>query len=194
MLTSQPALLRKGCAAVLLIISCAQLLVVGKFVNRLQPLRVLLQPSEEDRVYLRRLRRHRHAAVEWLDARLPGSSLTLVLGLHELYWFDHPVRGGGNFDGPRIAHYLDAGTPQALLEKLKRDNFTHVAVYSPGIGSAPPGQRGPGAERITILRPRTARLLQRTLGAHGRVVAQMKRVALFELTVGGNTIPGPRGD
>jgi hypothetical protein len=68
--------------------------------------------------------------VRALDAELPPDSRTLVIGLSETYWFDHQVRGGGNFDGPRVSRYLEAPTPEVLYGRLKRDGITHVAITS----------------------------------------------------------------
>jgi hypothetical protein len=65
-----------------------------------------------------------------LDAELPPDSRTLVIGLSETYWFDHQVRGGGNFDGPRISRYLEAPTAEVLYGRLKRDGITHVAIMT----------------------------------------------------------------
>ncbi len=65
-----------------------------------------------------------------LDASLPPDSRTLVIGMSETYWFDHQVRGGGNFDGPRLSRYLEGSTPEVLYGRLKHDGITHVAIMN----------------------------------------------------------------
>ncbi|HKB81478.1 MAG TPA: hypothetical protein VKH35_17340, partial [Thermoanaerobaculia bacterium] len=113
-----------------------------------------------------------------VDAMLPADSRTLVVGLSETYWFQHDVRGGGNFDGPRVSNYLQAGSAEALYSKLKRDGFTHVAVLS-----APPPTRVQKKieERETALSPEAKRTLALTLDAYAANVTSRGGATLFAL-------------
>ena len=92
--------------------------------------------------------------VLFIDSNVPPDARILVVGLNETYWFAHRVRGGGNFDGPRISRYLDVPAPEALRVRLAQDGITHVAIV------ANPQRR---EERQTILTPAAQRSLAELL-------------------------------
>jgi len=92
--------------------------------------------------------------VLFIDSNVPPDARVLVIGLNETYWFAHRVRGGGNFDGPRMSRYLDVPTPEALRARLADDGITHVAIVS----SAQKRE-----ERQTILTPAAQRCLAQLL-------------------------------
>ena len=117
--------------------------------------------------------------VRALDAELPPGSRTLIVGLNETYWFTHQVRGGGNFDGPRISRYLEALTPEALFARLKRDGITHVAVMNIPVAS---NVAKKFEERDTYLTPSAQRTLAITLDHYAfNVSAPGSNAALFAL-------------
>src|SRR5205823_12655690 len=91
-----------------------------------------------------------------LDAALPPGSLTLVIGLNESYWFQRRVRAGGNFDGPRVSAYLDAGSIDAVYARLRSDGITHVAIVATPPATA---EAKKTEERETTLSDRAKRTL-----------------------------------
>ena len=162
---------------VLLAVAIAvQLLLIGWFSNRGGAFG-LMAGSVSDEQYLAGARAS-IPLVMGVDAMLPADSRTLVVGLSETYWFQHDVRGGGNFDGPRVSNYLQAGSAEALYSKLKRDGFTHVAVLS-----APPPTRVQKKieERETALSPEAKRTLALTLDAYAANVTSRGGATLFAL-------------
>ncbi len=118
------------------------------------------------------------STVTAVDAILPGGSRTLIIGLSETFWFEHDVRGGGNFDGPRVSRYLDAGPADALYARLKDGGITHVAV----IFAPPPTQVAKKIEeRETALSPAAQRALAQTLDRYAASVMQRSGATLFAL-------------
>ena len=61
------------------------------------------------------------AATKWIDAQLPRDARVLVIGVNETYWFDHVVRGAGNFDSARMSRYVVNGIDP---------NITHIAIMA----------------------------------------------------------------
>src|SRR5262249_32100561 len=120
-------------------------------------------------------------AIAWLDVTLPDDSKTLVLGVHESYWFGKRVRTAGNFDGPRVVAYLGAPSPVALYEKLRADGFTHVALYSNHLVIGSKQQSGRYAESVTSLDPQTADTLRTMLAHHARLLGEGQGVKLLAL-------------
>lgn len=116
--------------------------------------------------------------VLWINAGLPATSRTLVIGIQELFWFDRIVRGGGNFDGPRIAAYLDAGDAERLRERLRRDGITHV-VLDRGLVSKPSADIK-RRERETFLDATTMETLVALLQQQ-TIVAAKGPIFIFEL-------------
>jgi hypothetical protein len=161
----------------LLALAMLQALFVATLAAQPEPLSVL---AVDERAYVA-AQQPSTPAIEWVDARLPVSSLTLVVGVHESYWFDHRVRSAGNFDGPRMETYLRAPTPRALFERLRRDGFTHVAVFQSRIQVGASGTSGRRAERRTTLAPETAATLRDMLAAHARTLAASEGVTLLAL-------------
>src|SRR5438105_6623778 len=131
----------------------------------------LLSGKTSDADYLRKARPSVND-IAFIDANLPADSRTLVVGLNETYWFGHRVRGGGNFDGPRVSRYLDTPTPEALRARLREDGITHVAIIS-----APQKRE----ERQTLLTPAAQRSLAQLLDRYAASVNARGDVALFAL-------------
>lgn len=144
---------------VLLAVAVAvQLFLVVYFVDRTGVF-ALLSAKQSDEQYLAGARTS-YVTVESIDALLPPGAVALVVGVNETYWFEHRVRGGGNFDGPRVSAYLEQPTPDALYAKLKADGVTHVAVVSLPV---PATNDKKVEERETELSPGAQRILSQTL-------------------------------
>jgi len=162
--------------ALLAIAIAAQLFLIAWFTDRGRGFG-LLAGAMSDEEYLVAARPS-ISTVRGVDAMLPVHSRTLVIGLSETFWFGHDVRGGGNFDGPRVSHYLDAGTPEALYGKMRRDGFTHVAVMA-----APPPTKVQKKieERETALSAGAQRMLAMTLDRYAANVTSRNGATLFAL-------------
>lgn len=154
----------------------AQVMLVGYFIDRTE-LFSTISGKWSDAEYLTKARSS-FGDINWLNTVLPADSRTLVVGLNETYWFARPVRGGGNFDGPRISAYLDAATPEALRLRLQRDRITHVAVFA---GAPPTGVAQKVAERQTVLTPSAKRSLSALLDTYVANVTARGNVTLFAL-------------
>jgi hypothetical protein len=137
----------------------------------------LLAASATEQEYLRK-QRPSYAAIEWLNLQLPPDSRTLLVGNNETYWFTRSVRGGGNFDGPRVSRYLDVPTPEALRERLRRDGITHVAVVAAPIATTDEQKL---AERQTTLSPGAQRMLAQTLDRYASNMTARDTATLFTL-------------
>jgi hypothetical protein len=161
---------------VLVIAISAQLLLVAFFVDRTEVFSLLSGRATEEELLMKQ--RPSHAAVAWLNKTLPPGSRTLVIGVGETYGFTRAVRGGGNFDGPRISSYLAAPLPEALYAQLRRDGVTHVAIVT-----APPPTKDAKKleERETSLLPDAQRMLAQTLDHYAATVNQGPNTALFTL-------------
>jgi len=117
-------------------------------------------------------------SIVWLNATLPQSSRTLVVGYGETFWFTRPVRGGGNFDSDRMSRYLGAPTPEALRERLRGDGITHVAILS----TTPPTRvEKKIEERAQQLSPEAQRMLAQTLDRYAASVTTRGTDTLFTL-------------
>jgi hypothetical protein len=155
----------------------AQLLLVVYFVERSDAFS-LIAARLTDEEYLDKARPS-VMAVRALDASLPADSRTLIIGLNETYWFAHSVRGGGNFDGPRMSHYLEAPTAEALRAKLSADGITHVAIMNI---PPPTTVMKKLEERDTALTPAAQRTLALTLDHYAaNVSAPLSNATLFAL-------------
>ena len=117
--------------------------------------------------------------VQSIDALLPTDARALVVGLNETFWFARRVRGGGNFDGPRVSRYLELPTPEALYARLKGDGITHVAVVAPAPAATAVAQKL--AERETALSPAAQRMLAQTLDRYASNVAPGAGATVFTL-------------
>ncbi|MGA7617596.1 MAG: hypothetical protein WBX15_20715 [Thermoanaerobaculia bacterium] len=155
-----------------------QLLLGIWYASTLDPLRVAFGVETESE-YLRTHRRF-FSDVEKIDALLPHDSRTLVIGLNEIYWFSHQVRGGGNFDSPRMAEILDAPDAIALRDKLRRSGFTHVMIVPDGVVAGDPTERTHAAERATILPPTVLAVLKGAFPP-GVAVVRTDHAMLFRL-------------
>lgn len=124
------------------------------------------------------MHRRRQENIAWIDQNLPDSSRTLIVGIQETFWFSHPVRGGGNFDGPRIAGYLSEPEPDALSRKLRRDSLTHLALARDGVRVGLPSPDRKLQEKETVLSAEEVR----------RLADFLSRFAVEEATRGTTTI------
>ncbi len=157
--------------------SClVQLAIVGLYVGKLDPLATFGRMSDETYV---RANREAFNDIAWTNAHLPAGSRTLIIGINELFWYSHRVRGGGNFDHPRIAAYL-GGSSDAIRTRLVRDGVSHVAVYPRRIL-----RRGPvtakAEERMTALDDVTVRNLQEMLAARAEIIGSSETAILYAL-------------
>ena len=164
-------------AAVLLGVAIAvQLALLGFFTERSEAAS-LLTGTASDEQYLGKVRPS-YTPVAWLNAALPAHSRTLVIGLNETYWFTRDVRGGGNFDGPRVSAYLSEPTPDALYAKIRREGITHVAVVAAAPSTTVPQKID---ERQTDLSPIARRTLSGMLDQYAAAVESRGNATLFTL-------------
>jgi hypothetical protein len=163
--------------AMLIIAIAVQLFLVAWFVDRTKYFS-LLSGGASDEEFLAG-QRPSYTTIAALDAVLPAESRTLVIGLNETFWFARRVRGGGNFDGPRMSRYLEAPTAEALYNRLRGDGITHVAVFAP----LPPATDNAKKieERQTALSPGAQRALALLLDHFAASVAARDRATLFTL-------------
>jgi len=163
--------------ALLVVAIAVQLFIVCLFVDRNEYFS-LMSGELSDEQFLAR-QRPSYTTIAALDAALPAESRTLVVGLNETFWFARRVRGGGNFDGPRMSRYLEAPTAEALYNRLRGDGITHVAVFAP----LPPttGEAKKLEERQTELSPAAQRALAQLLDHFAASVAARERATLFTL-------------
>ena len=154
----------------------AQLFLVAYYVDRTGVF-ALLGAKQSDEEYLVKARAS-YVTIESIDALLPPNAVALVVGLNETYWFEHRVRGGGNFDGPRVSAYLEQPAADALYAKLKRDGITHVAVVS----LPPPTTVDKKVEeRETELSPGAQRTMSQTLDHYAASVVSRGAATVFTL-------------
>jgi hypothetical protein len=154
-----------------------QLFLVCYFVDRSGAFSLLFGAAT-DSEYLTK-QRPSFAAAQTVDAMLPPDANVLVVGLNETYWFAHRVRGGGNFDGPRVSLYLEAPAPEALYARLKNDGITHVAIIAPATAVTAVPQKL--AERDTSLTPPAQRMLAQTLDRFASSVSSRGAATVFTL-------------
>ncbi len=175
-LSAAPALRRRVMAALMAVAIVLQTFLVVWFTARGSAFS-LLAGTASDEEYLRK-QRPSFPAIEWMDTILPPNSRTLLVGLGETYWFAHKVRGGGNFDGPRISRYLTVPAADALHERLRADGITHVAIVTVPIATQVEEKR---EERQTNLSPEAQRMLAQTLDRYAATVMSKGNVTLFTL-------------
>lgn len=171
-----------GRAAVLLLLpALVQAVFIHTTALAIDPLKVVRSGGSEH-IYLSE-QREAYRRLQWLEPHLPVDSRTLVLGIQELYWLGRRARGGGNADGPRVAAYLSALNPGELSGRWRRDGFTHVAVYAPGLIIDGPPQRGLYGERRTGLTSGQQTLLRATLSMEAERVASAadRAIVLYRL-------------
>ncbi len=175
-MSAAPELRRRVLSAMIAIAVVVQTFLVIWFAARTNAFSLLAASATEEQ-YLRK-QRPSYAAIEWLNLQLPLDSRTLLVGHGETYWFTRRVRGGGNFDGPRVSRYLDVPTPEALRERLRQDGITHVAVMA-----APPSTTDEQklAERQTTLSPGAQRMLSQTLDRYASNMIARDNATLFTL-------------
>ncbi|HEX2832020.1 MAG TPA: hypothetical protein VHW00_03345 [Thermoanaerobaculia bacterium] len=161
-MTAKPALQRKLIAVLTAVAIVAQTLLAGWFMARGESFALLTASTSTD-AYLRK-QRPDQASIAWLNETIPAASRTLVIGIRELYWFEHRVRGG---DAQSISHYLDLATEDAVRERLRKDGITHVAVITP--------------EHPVALEPNAQKLLAGTLDHYAVTVTTRGNATLFTL-------------
>ena len=137
----------------------------------------LLAGGVSEEQYLRK-QRASYATIAWVNQNLPADARALVVGTGETYWFSRRVRGGGNFDGPRISSYLAAPTSDALREKLRADGITHIAVLQLPV---PTNVEQKVEERQATLTPPAQRMLAQTLDRFAASVTSREDAAVFTL-------------
>jgi hypothetical protein len=167
---------RRAIAAVLGVAVAAQLTEAALYASAHDPLALLAGRSSVPSWLAHQ--RPVTSDVLWIDARLPAQSRALVLGVQELFWFSHEVRGGGNNDGPRVAAYLRAGDPDQLRERLRRDGITHVALGRAVVDA--PSEDWKHHERETLLDAATVNLVGTLLQTQRRIAAKGP-LMVFEL-------------
>jgi hypothetical protein len=174
--SAAPVLKRRSIAIVTAIAVVIQTFLVVLLTARAGSFSMMAGAAAEDE-YLRK-QRPAQTEVEWLNAALPQTSRTLLVGLNETYWFSHRVRGGGNFDGPRVSRYLDMPTPEALRERLRADGITHVAVVTAPLRTTVEEKR---QERETRLSVGAQKMLALTLDRYASNVTSHGNATLFTL-------------
>ena len=174
-ISAAPATKRRTIAIFLGVAIVVQTFLVVWFTHRGGAFTLLSGVSETE--YLR-AHRASFPSIEWLNASLPQNARLLVIGETETYWFAHPVRGGGNFDGPRVSRYLEVPTPEALHARLREDGITHVALLTtPPMTNAPRKKE----ERQTTLSPAAQRMLAQLLDRYATNMTTRGTTVLFAL-------------
>ena len=174
--SAAPELRRRVLSVLVAVAVVVQTFLVVWFAARTNAFSLLAASATEEE-YLRK-QRPSQAAIEWLNLQLPPDSRTLLVGHGETYWFTRRVRGGGNFDGPRISRYLDLPTPEALRERLRKDGITHVAVMATPL---PTTDEQKLAERRTTLSPGAQKMLAQTLDRYASNMIARDTATLFTL-------------
>ena len=154
----------------------AQLLLLLYFVDRSGAV-ALISGHGSDQQFLA-MARPSTTTIAAVDGALPANSRLLVIGLNETFWFQHRVRGGGNFDGPRMTRYLGAGTPEALYARLRADGITHVAIFT---ARPPTADEKKLEERQTPLSPAVQRGVAEMLNRYAASVTRQGEATLFAL-------------
>ena len=175
-MSAAPELRRKTLSVMIAIAVVVQTFLVIFFAARTNAFSLLAASATEDE-FLRK-QRPSYAAIEWLNLQLPADSRTLVVGINETYWFARPVRGGGNFDGPRVSTYLAASSPEELRDHLRRDGITHIAVVTAPVATTDEQKR---AERETTLSPGAQKMLAQTLDRYASHMIARDTATLFKL-------------
>jgi len=157
-----------------------QLFLVAHLVDRLAPFTTLSGRSGDDG-YAATMRKSA-LPLRWAASQVPGDSRTLVIGINELFWFPGRVRGGGNFDSPRMSAYLERASSRDLRDALRADRISHLLLYAPGvaIGRAP-AQPRKEAERETWLSPLAAERLREMLQTLATPIAEREGARVFAL-------------
>lgn len=175
-LTGAAALKKRWFAVLMVMAVVVQTFLVVWFTARSGPFSLLAGGVSEEE-YLRK-QRPAYASIEWLNRNLPADARALVIGTGETYWFARRVRGGGNFDSPRLSRYLDLPAPEALRERLRADGITHVALLQVAVPTKEEKKR---EERQTTLSPAAQRTLAVTLDRYAASVTSRGDVTLFTL-------------
>ena len=175
-ITAAPDLHRRVLKIVVATAVVLQTFLVVWFTARAGPF-ALLAGTITDEQYVAKSR-VAQPAISWLNQTLPPDSRTLVIGVGETFWFTRRVRGGGNFDGPRISSYFELPTPEAVRERLRRDGITHVAVVA-----VPPTTKvaQKREERQTSLSPAAQRMLSQMLDRYAGMVTSRGPATVFAL-------------
>lgn len=172
-MSAATALQKRAIAALVAVAIVVQTFLVIWFTARDGAFSLLAGTTSEDE-FLRQTRVG-YAAIVAVNNALTPHSRTLVVGLSETYWFAKAVRGGGNFDGPRVSRYLES--PQ-LREALQRDGITHVAIFRLAPQTNVAAKRD---ERRTALSPAANANLLATLARGATPVLRTPDAMLFAL-------------
>jgi hypothetical protein len=175
-ISAAPELRRRVLSVMIAIAVVVQTFLVIWFSARTNAFSLLAATANEEE-FLRK-QRTSYASIEWLNLQLPPDSRTLLVGNNETYWFTRRVRGGGNFDGPRVSSYLAAASPEALREQLRRDGITHIAVVTAPIATTDEQKL---AERQTTLTPDAQKMLAQTLDKYASHMIARDTATLFTL-------------
>ena len=165
--------------AALLAMCLPQLFLVWFHASTLDPFSVL-SGNKSDSEYLASYRASYR--IGEVAGQTVGDGKVLAVGLHELFWFTVPVRGGGNFDGRRVAAYLEARSADSLREKLVGDGFTHLLIYPQGLRSESKGgdESPKEIERQTTLPLETLRALNE-LTASAELVSEESGALIYAI-------------
>ncbi|MGH9456773.1 MAG: hypothetical protein ACRD2J_03935 [Thermoanaerobaculia bacterium] len=166
---------RGALAALLVAATVMQLHLAWFFTERIPLGRLLAGLTTEEELVASQ--RRDFEDIQRIDAMLPPDSRTLVIGTSELFWFSHPVRGGGNFDGPRIASLLRTSE---LRQRLADEEITHLAVFRRGIVGPSATLDPKGEERATRLDEGAAAELENLI-AGARAIGSTENATLYAL-------------
>lgn len=167
------ALDRRALRIVVSIAVALQLLLIAFITDRSEAFSLIAGRAGEAEYVTKQ--RAGYASIAWLNSVLPADSRTLVVGLGETFWFERPVRGGGNFDGERISRYLSVVN---LRERLRQDGITHVAVINTAL---PTSVASKIEERQTRLTPAAQKNLALMLDRSAANVQSRGEATLFTL-------------
>jgi len=148
---------RRMLAGVLVTVGLLQLLLSLFYLSSLKP--SLYLSGTLSKTAFVSMHRRKQDSINWIDLNLPDQSRTLIVGIQETFWFSHRVRGGGNFDGPRIARYLSHPDPAVLSQKLRRDSLTHLALAGDGVRVGLPSPDRKLQEKETVFSAEEVRQL-----------------------------------
>lgn len=175
-ISAAPALRKRAVAVLVGAAVVVQTFLVVWFTHRGDAFSLLAGTATEQE-HLRK-QRVSYATTEWINATLPKRSRPLVIGQSESFWFSHPTRAVGNFDGPRMSAYLALKTPEALRQRLRADGITHVVLVSLPVATSSPRR---AEERRTTLSPPAQRMLSQTLDRYVSNITTHRQAIIFTL-------------
>ncbi|HEY0590359.1 MAG TPA: hypothetical protein VGF40_01220 [Thermoanaerobaculia bacterium] len=168
---------RHALAVLLLVAAALQLHLVAFQTVRSGAAQLILGLENEESLLA--AQRRDYSRIRAIDAMAPPDSRTLVVGTAELFWFSREVRGGGNFDGPRVANLI---RDPRLLERLRDDGITHIALFRSGLSGEDAQLDPKEEERTTRLDSVAAAALNRVLAERGRMIGSVGDAALYSIS------------